>query len=93
MITKLKKVPTIKIQVSPPNLALRLELLRKEKEMTREELSRKLGIKPGTLFVIEREQRGLTFSLLKKYSQIFGISIESFLFPQDNETDKYKYFK
>lgn len=69
---------------------LRIKKLRKQKELTQEQLANKLNISTSNLGKLERGLQGLSIDLLIEISIFFDVSLDYILLGRELQTDKLK---
>ena len=82
---------SLKVTIAIPNLAKKLYRLRNDCGLTREQLGKKIKLRPQTIYTIESGHRGLTMPVFRRYCDYFRIDPKSFIFPSDG--DELEYFK
>lgn len=76
------------------SVGIRLKKLREESELKQESLAAKLGINRSTISMYERDQRMPSPDVLKKYADIFDVSLDYILGKskkRNAESDSQKY--
>ena len=63
----------------------RIQILRKENNLTQQDLAEKLGVSNKSISKYERGEREPDFNTLKKLSNIFNVSIDYLLGLSDNK--------
>lgn len=68
----------------------RIQILRKENNLTQQDLAEKLGVSNKSISKYERGEREPDFNTLKKLSNIFNVSIDYILGVTDSPRDSGK---
>jgi putative transcriptional regulator len=67
---------------------MKLEQLRKEHNLTRQELAFKTGLSISYIYFIEREEKQPSFDVADRIASVFNVPVEE-LFPQFNRRSPY----
>ena len=65
------------VEVGLGNIGANIEALRKEKNMTQEELGQRIGLTPSAISNIERNKSAPSVDTLWRISDCFGVTIDS----------------
>lgn len=63
------------VELDVPNLSERLKKARKKSRLTQKNVARRVGVTPKTINHLETDLRGVSYNLLAKLCEQYGISV------------------